>query len=140
MKPFLPLLLVAAMASAAQADVTVGVILSTTGPGASLGIPERNTVDLLPKQIAGQAVKYVVLDDGSDSTAAAKNARKLVSESQVDLLIGSTTVPTSAAVAQIAKESHTAQIALAPYAPAADEQAWIFTIAQTNALMAEALI
>jgi len=140
MKPFLPLLLVAAMASAAQADVTVGVILSTTGPGASLGIPERNTVDLLPKEIAGQAVKYVVLDDGSDSTAAAKNARKLVSENQVDLLIGSTTVPTSAAVAQIAKENHTAQIALAPYAPASGEQAWIFTIAQTNALMAEALI
>ncbi|OLS60564.1 ABC transporter substrate-binding protein [Pseudomonas putida] len=140
MKPFLPLLLVAAMASAAQADVTVGVILSTTGPGASLGIPERNTVDLLPKEIAGQAVKYVVLDDASDSTAAAKNARKLVSENQVDLLIGSSTVPTSAAVAQIAKESHTAQIALAPYAPANGEQAWIFTIAQTNALMAEALI
>lgn len=140
MKPFLPLLLVAAMASAAQADVTVGVILSTTGPGASLGIPERNTVDLLPKEIAGQAVKYVVLDDASDSTAAAKNARKLVSENQVDLLIGSTTVPTSAAVAQIAKDSRTAQIALAPYAPASGEQAWIFTIAQTNALMAEALI
>lgn len=140
MKPFLPLLLVAAMASAAQADVTVGVILSTTGPGASLGIPERNTLDLLPKEIAGQAVKYLVLDDASDSTAAAKNARKLVSENQVDLLIGSTTVPTSAAVAQIAKESHTAQIALAPYAPASGEQHWIFTIAQTNALMAEALI
>ena len=120
--------------------MTVGVILSTTGPGASLGIPERNTVALLPKEIAGQAVKYVVLDDGSDSTAAAKNARKLVSENRVDLLIGSTTVPTSAAVAQIAKESKTAQIALAPFAPASGEQAWIFTIAQTNTLMAEALI
>lgn len=140
MKPFIPLLLVTALSAAAQADVTVGVILSTTGPGASLGIPERNTIALLPKEIAGQAVKYVVLDDGSDSTAAAKNARKLVSESQVDLLIGSTTVPTSAAVAQIAKESHTAQIALAPYTPPSGEQQWIFTIAQTNALMAEALI
>jgi len=140
MKPFPPLLLVTAMSAAAQADVTVGVILSTTGPGASLGIPERNTVDLLPREIAGQPVKYVVLDDGSDSTAAAKNARKLVSENQVDLLIGSTTVPTSAAVAQIAKESRTAQIALAPYAPSGADQQWIFTIAQTNALMAEALI
>jgi len=140
MKPFLPLLLVTAMSAAAQADVTVGVILSTTGPGASLGIPERNTVELLPREIAGQPVKYVVLDDGSDSTAAAKNARKLVSENQVDLLIGSTTVPTSAAVAQIAKESRTAQIALAPYAPSGADQQWIFTIAQTNALMAEALI
>ncbi|MFD2640919.1 ABC transporter substrate-binding protein [Pseudomonas japonica] len=140
MKPFLPLLLVAAISTAAQADLTVGVVLSTTGPGASLGIPERNTVSLLPREIAGQAVKYVVLDDASDSTAAAKNARKLVSENQVDLLIGSTTVPTSAAVAQIARESRTAQIALAPYTPPSGEQQWIFTIAQTNALMAEALI
>jgi hypothetical protein len=135
-----PLLLLASLSAAAQADMTVGVILSTTGPGASLGIPERNTVALLPQEIAGQAVKYVVLDDGSDSTAAARNARKLVSENRVDLLIGSTTVPTSAAVAQIAKESKTAQIALAPFAPASGEQAWIFTVAQTNALMAEALI
>uniref|UniRef100_A0A1I7Y3A1 Peripla_BP_6 domain-containing protein n=1 Tax=Steinernema glaseri TaxID=37863 RepID=A0A1I7Y3A1_9BILA len=97
--------------------MTVGVILSTTGPGASLGIPERNTVALLPREIAGQAVKYVVLDDASDSTAAAKNARKL-----------------------IAKESQTAQIALAPFSSASGEQSWIFTIAQTNTLMAQALI
>jgi len=140
MKPILPLLLLATLSTAAQADMTVGVILSTTGPGASLGIPERNTVALLPREIAGQAVKYVVLDDASDSTAAAKNARKLVSEHKVDLLIGSTTVPTSAAVAQIAKESQTAQIALAPFSPASGEQSWIFTIAQTNTLMAQALI
>jgi len=73
MKPFIPLLLLASIMSAtAQADMTVGIILSTTGPGASLGIPERNTVTLLPKEIAGQAVKYIVLDDASDSTAAAK--------------------------------------------------------------------
>jgi len=141
MKPFIPLLLLASIMSAtAQADMTVGIILSTTGPGASLGIPERNTVTLLPKEIAGQAVKYIVLDDASDSTAAAKNARKLVSENKVDLLIGSTTVPTSAAVAQIAKESRTAQIALAPYSPANGDHQWIFTIAQTNTLMAQALI
>ncbi|WP_300731081.1 ABC transporter substrate-binding protein [Pseudomonas sp.] len=141
MKPLLPLLvLTAAMSTTAQADLTVGVILSTTGPGASLGIPERNTVTLLPKEIAGQAVKYVVLDDASDSTAAAKNARKLVSENKVDLLIGSSTVPTSAAVAQIAKESKTPQIALAPYSPPNGDHQWIFTIAQTNTLMAKALI
>lgn len=72
MRSIFPLLLLASLSAAAQADMTVGVILSTTGPGASLGIPERNTVALLPKEIAGQAVKYVVLDDGSDSTAAAR--------------------------------------------------------------------
>ncbi|WPN32314.1 ABC transporter substrate-binding protein [Pseudomonas sp. P5_109] len=140
MKRHIALFLAASMTTAAHADLSIGIILSTTGPGASLGIPERNTVQLLPKQIAGQTVNYIVLDDGSDSTAATKNARKLVSENAVDLLIGSTTVPTSSAVAQVAKESSTAQIALAPYVPPNNENRWIFTIAQTNTLMAKALI
>lgn len=140
MKRHIALLLAASITTAAHADISIGIILSTTGPGASLGIPERNTVQLLPKQIAGQTVNYIVLDDGSDSTAATKNARKLVSENAVDLLIGSTTVPTSSAVAQVAKESSTAQIALAPYVPQNNEDHWIFTIAQTNTLMARALI
>lgn len=140
MKRHISLFLAASMTTAAHADLSIGIILSTTGPGASLGIPERNTVQLLPKQIAGQTVNYIVLDDGSDSTAATKNARKLVSENAVDLLIGSTTVPTSSAVAQVAKESSTAQIALAPYVPPNNENRWIFTIAQTNTLMAKALI
>lgn len=140
MKHHIALCLAALMTTAAHADISIGIILSTTGPGASLGIPERNTVQLLPKQIAGQTVNYIVLDDASDSTAATKNARKLVSEHAVDLLIGSTTVPTSSAVAQVAKESTTAQIALAPYVPQNNENHWIFTIAQTNTLMAKALI
>lgn len=140
MKRFLPLLLAVSISGAAHADINIGVILSATGPGASLGIPERNTLKLLPQEIAGETVNYIVLDDASDSTAATKNARKLVSENKVDLLIGSSIVPTSAAVAQIAKESATPQIALAPYGPSGDDKYWTFTIAQTNTLMAEALI
>ncbi|WP_313515950.1 ABC transporter substrate-binding protein [Pseudomonas sp.] len=140
MKQLIPLLLAASITSAAHADINIGVILSTTGPGASLGISERNTVKLLPKEIAGETINYVVLDDSSDSTAATKNARKLVSENKVDLLIGSSIVPASAAVAQVAKESATPQIALAPYSPTGDDKHWTFTIAQTNLLMAEALI
>lgn len=41
-------LLAAAFAANVQADINVGVTLSATGPAASLGIPEKNTVALLP--------------------------------------------------------------------------------------------
>ena len=72
--------LLAALATAALADLNVGVTLSATGPAASLGIPEKNTIDLLPKTIAGQKVNYIVLDDASDTTTAVKNtARRVVS-------------------------------------------------------------
>ncbi len=76
-------------ASLAQ-DIKVGVTVSATGPAASLGIPERNTFPLLPQTIGGKKVNYIVLDDASDTTTAVRNARKLISEDKVDVLVGST--------------------------------------------------
>src|SRR5690606_34053813 len=55
--------LVAALPLAVSAQIKVGVTVSATGPAASLGIPERDTVALLPTEIGGQAVQYIVLDD-----------------------------------------------------------------------------
>ena len=62
----------------AHADINVGVTVSATGPAASLGIPEKNTMALLPKTMGGQKVNYIVLDDASDTTAAVSNAKKLI--------------------------------------------------------------
>ena len=75
-------------AGCALADINVGVTVSATGPAASLGIPEKNTIALLPQTVAGQAVHYIVLDDGSDTVKAVSNARKLISEDKVDVLVG----------------------------------------------------
>lgn len=47
---------------AAQAQVKIGVTLSTTGPAASFGVPEKNTIALLPKEIGGGSIHYIVLD------------------------------------------------------------------------------
>lgn len=122
------------------ADINIGISLSTTGPAASLGISERNTVQLLPQEIGGEKINYIVLDDATDTTAAARNARKFVSENKVDVMIGSTAVPPSAAMAPIAVEYKTPQISLAPFAAVGDEFPWVFTVPQTNELMAAALI
>ncbi len=126
-------------AASALADITIGVTLSATGPAASLGIPEKNTVPLMPTTMGGQKVKYIVLDDATDPTAASKNARKLVSEDKVDVIIGSSTTPTSTAVLEVAAETKTPQIALAPFAPAADKAAWVFQTPQDFGIMAGAI-
>jgi len=133
-----------AASTAALADINVGVTLSATGPAASLGIPEKNTIDLLPKTMAGQKVNYIVLDDASDTTTAVKNTRKLISEHKVDLIIGSTTTPNSLAMIDIAAEHETPMIAMAASArivePMDDKRRWVFKTAQNDAHMATAIV
>ena len=122
----------------AQAQtVTVGVSVSSTGPAASLGIAQKNSIELLPKTLGGLPVNYVVLDDASDPTAASKNARRFVDADHVDAIIASTTVPTSLAVAEVATEAKVPQIALAPFAPKQID--WVFPLPHGIGVMSAAL-
>lgn len=127
----------------AYADINVGVTLSATGPAASLGIPEKNTFALMPGTIAGQKVNYIILDDASDTTTAVKNARKLVSENKVDVLVGSTITPNSLAMIDVAAESETPMISMSAAAkivePMDAKRFWVFKTPQNDALMAAAI-
>jgi branched-chain amino acid transport system substrate-binding protein len=105
--------LLSAVATCTRADINVGVTVSATGPAASLGIPEKNTIALLPTTIAGQKVNYIVLDDATDTTAAVKNIKKLITENKVDVVIGSTTTPNSLAMIDVAAEAETPMISMA---------------------------
>ncbi|MCE9660764.1 MAG: ABC transporter substrate-binding protein [Burkholderiales bacterium] len=98
---------------AAHADIHVGVILSTTGPGASLGIAEQNSVKLWPSEIAGEKLRITFLNDESDTTAAAKSANRLVSESNVDVVVGPSLTPTSLSALDIVARGNTPMISLA---------------------------
>ncbi len=134
----------AALASSmALADITVGVTVSATGPAASLGIPEKNTIALMPKTIAGQKVNYIVLDDASDTTAAVGNARKLITENKVDVIIGSTTTPNSLAMIDVVAESQTPMISMAASArivePVDAKKKWVFKTPQNDIMMSLAI-
>jgi branched-chain amino acid transport system substrate-binding protein len=133
----------AAFTAAVQADITVGVTLSATGPAASLGVPEKNTIALMPQTIGGQKVNYIVLDDASDTTSAVTNARKLVTENKVDVLIGSTTSPNSLAMIDVAAESKTPMISMAASArivePVDDKRRWVFKTPQNDIMMSLAI-
>lgn len=136
--------LVAALAaSLSQADVNVGVTVSATGPAASLGIPEKNTIALMPQTIGGQKINYIVLDDASDTTLAVSNTRKLITESKVDIILGSTTTPNSLAMIDVVAENQTPMISMAASArivePVDAKKRWVFKTPQNDIMMSLAI-
>ncbi len=126
-----------------QADINVGVTLSVTGPAASLGIPEKNTIALMPKTIGGEKINYIVLDDASDTTAAVSNTRKLISENKVDIILGSTITPASLAMIDVASEAQTPMISVAASArivePQDAKKRWVFKTPQNDIMMSLAI-
>ena len=142
-KKILATMLMAFAASAAFADITVGVTVSATGPAASLGIPEKNTIALAPTTIAGQKVNIILLDDASDTTTAVKNAKKFVSENHVDVIVGSTITPASLAMIDVASESETPMISMAASRAIVDpvdaKRRWVYKTPQNDAQMSTAI-
>ena len=135
--------LAACTSVAALADINVGVTVSATGPAASLGIPEKNTIALMPKTIAGQKINYIVLDDASDTTAAVSNTRKLIAEHKVDIVLGSTITPNSLAMIDAVAEAKTPMISFAASAaivePVDAKKRWVYKTPQNDIMMSLAI-
>lgn len=129
-----------ACAGMAHAELTIGVVMSLTGPGSGLGIPAKNGFALWPETIGGEKVKLIILDDATDPTQASKNARRLVAEDKVDLIIGSAAVPPTLAVADVALETQTVQLAISPIEIAEGKDAWTFRLPQSTAVMAGGVV
>ncbi len=140
------IVLAAAMlgAGSAQAQIKVGITMSASGPGAALGQPQSKTVAALPKEIAGQKITYFALDDEFDPTKGAQNARKLIAEEKVDVLIGSSLTPVSLPLIDIAAEAKTPLMTLAAaavlVAPMDDKRKWVFKVVPNDDIMANAIL
>jgi branched-chain amino acid transport system substrate-binding protein len=128
-----------ALMPAAQADITIGITLSATGPGAALGIPMKNSVALYPSEIAGEKLKIVVLDDAGDPAAATTNARRLATEDNADAIIGSALTPATIAVAGVANEIGIPHFACSPMPIDPHKSRWSFVMPQDAKLIAGAL-
>lgn len=112
----------------AKADITIGAIFSLTGPNASLGIPFQRALKLGPTEINGERVRYVILDDASDPSTAVRNARKLVEEEKVDVIVGPTGAPTALALANVLHELRVPMVAGAPIDVFGERAHWIFSV------------
>jgi branched-chain amino acid transport system substrate-binding protein len=129
-----------ALPGAALAQIKVGVTVAATGSAAALGVPARNTfTELWPKEIAGQKLTVILLDDASDPGQATTNARRLVTEENVDVLIGSSITPSSMAVAGVALENAVPHFTQSPVGLPAGRDKWTFMMPQKVSLMAKAV-
>jgi branched-chain amino acid transport system substrate-binding protein len=126
-------------ASAQTNEITIGITITTTGPAAALGIPERNALDFVAKEIAGVPLKVIVLDDGGDPTNATTNARRFVTESKADIIMGSSTTPPTIAVSNVANEAGIPHIGLAPFPITPERAKWSVTMPQPVPIMGKVL-
>ena len=136
--------LAAGLASTAwSADLKVGFVTSLSGPGSSIGIPYAKGIQAaaaFKPEVGGRKIQLIQLDDASDPSTAARNARKLIDEEKVDVLIGTSGVPGSMAIAAVARESKTPMIGITPLSLAGEEGAWTVTVAQPVPLMVSAVV
>jgi branched-chain amino acid transport system substrate-binding protein len=129
----------AAPALAQSNEIVIGISVTTTGPAAALGIPERNALEFVPKEIGGVPLKLIVLDDGGDPTAATTNARRFVTESKADIIMGSSTTPPTAAISTVANEAGIPHFGLAPFPITPERAKWSVSMPQPIPIMGKVL-
>jgi branched-chain amino acid transport system substrate-binding protein len=120
-------------------EIVIGITVTTTGPAAALGIPERNALEFVPKEIDGVPLKVIVLDDGGDPTNATTNARRFVTESKADIIMGSSTTPPSVAVSNVANEAGIPHFGLAPFPITPERAKWSVDMPQPVPIMGKVL-
>src|ERR1700692_3213515 len=125
--------------ASATSEITIGISISTTGPAAALGISERNALEFVPKEIGGVPLKVIVLDDGGDPTNATTNARRFVTESKADVIMGSSTTPPAIAVSNVANEAGIPHIGLAPFPITPERAKWSVDMPQPVPIMGKVL-
>ena len=129
---------------AATAQVRIGLMVSATGPTSAIGIPQKNTGDILPRTIAGARIEYISLEDGGDTTRAVQNVKKLVQENNIDALIGPSTTPNAFAILDVIADAKIPMMATvgtsAVVEPLDAKKRWVFKTTQNDDLIAAALL
>jgi branched-chain amino acid transport system substrate-binding protein len=115
-----------------RAEIVVGANFSLSGPAAVLGTSFQRAVAFMPKEIGGEPVRYIILDDGTDPSAAVRNVRKLVTENKVDILIGPTNAPAGYAIAPVLAELQVPLISGTPIELYGDKAKWFATVLMPN--------
>ena len=120
-------------------EIVIGITVTTTGPAAALGIPERNSLEFAAKEIGGVPLKVIILDDGGDPTTATTNARRFVTESKADIIMGSSTTPPTVAVSTVANEAGIPHFGLAPFPINEARAKWSVSMPQPIPIMGKVI-
>ncbi|EJN00310.1 ABC transporter substrate-binding protein [Herbaspirillum sp. YR522] len=136
--------LVALAATPVHAQIKIGVVTSSTGPVSLVGIPQKNTVPLLPTKAGDLKIEYISLDDASDPTKSVTEVKKLIAEYNVDAIIGPSGSPNAMGVISFVAEAGVPMLApvgtAAVVLPMTEQKKWVFKTTQNDDLIAKALV
>ena len=138
----------------AQEPYRLGAIFSITGPGSSLGIPERDTALMLEADVNARGgikgpdgrmhpLKLVIYDDASDETKAVLAAKKLIDEDRVTAIIGTTLSGTSLAILDTVQKAEVPLVSCAAAVKIVEpvaERKWVFKTPQSDHLIVGVLV
>lgn len=127
-----------------QAQVKIGVMASSTGPIAFVGIPQKNAVALLPQKIGDLSIEYITFDDASDPTQSVQLTKKLLGESKIDALIGPSGSGNAMGVLAFMAEGQTPMLApvgtSAVVLPMDDKKRWVFKTHPNDDVISEGVV
>lgn len=127
--------------------IKIGAILSLSGAGSPLGIPERKALNMLVEKINkegginGAPIELTIEDDETNPSKASQAARKLIQEDNVVALIGSSVSPCSLAIKEIVNQEQVPLLCLsAANAITEKDFKWIFRIPPKDAVAVEKIL
>lgn len=129
-----------------KAPFIIGVNLDTTGGGAALGVPERDTIKMLAEElnkaggINGYPIKLIESDNESDPTKARLAARRLIDQEKVLAIIGTSQSTTSIPIGEVAEREEVPSIGMGSTDSITQGRKWAFKIPHSNYLYFQELL
>ncbi len=141
---FFVLLFVFTVVSANAKVIKIGALVSITGPTAFLGEPERNTLEMLTKEvnknggIDGNKIDLIVYDTKGNPSSTVVLARKLIYSDKVDVIIGPTRSGSTLAIIPLIERSRVPLVSMAAsHKITKPVKKWVFKTAPSDSLAVE---
>jgi branched-chain amino acid transport system substrate-binding protein len=132
----------------------IGVLVSITGPASVIGVPERNTIEMLEKEVEAEGgirgpdglmhpVEVFIYDTESDETKAVLAAKKLIEEDNVSVILGPSTSGASLAVLDTVQKAEVPMLSMASskmIAQPVEERKWVFKVGPNDTLTVQGIL
>jgi branched-chain amino acid transport system substrate-binding protein len=125
----------------------IGAIFSITGDASSLGIPERNTAQMLEKMINaagginGHPLQIIIEDDRGDNAEAVNAAKRLIGRDEVLAIIGPSRTGTTLALVSYMEDVQVPLISCAAGIEIVEPaRKWVFKTPQSDRMAVQKIV